>query len=88
MNPLVQNTTQKVRVIPLPNIHHAESESDSSGLNNTQKVKVMSKIHHKKVTVMSLPKIHQVESESGYFCRKHNIESESDFSSQNTLCRT
>ena len=84
MNPLVQNTTQKVRVISLPKIHHQKVKEILLVQITTQKVKVISlpKIHHQKVKVIplvqnatqkvkviSLPKVHQTKSDSS--CPKH-----------------
>ena len=83
MNPLVQNTTQKVRVISLPKIHHQKVKEILLVQITTQKVKVISlpKIRHQKVkviplvqnttqkvTIISLSKIHHAESKSGSSC--------------------
>ena len=53
MNPLVQNTTQKVRV---PKIHHQKVKVILLVQITTQKTKVISlpKIHHHKVKVIPL----------------------------------
>ena len=71
MNPLVQNTTQKVRVISLPKIHHQKVKVILLVQITTKKVEVISipKINHQKVKVISLPKIHHTKSNSS--CPKH-----------------